>query len=714
MVNRLRRALQRDSSGDQGRCIGSNDVIEQDGDGGIGPREMDDDDFDADNMGTDDYDEDGSDDEANDTEASVGQDVLDNVPTNAYVLPLYSLLPGEEQAKVFVPPPEGHRLIVLATNIAETSITIPGISYVVDTGRQKCRNYNSATGVVSYDVMWISKAAADQRAGRAGRTGPGHCYRLFSSSLYSRHMDPFALPEVLMRPLEDVVLAMKSLNISDVATFPFPTPPNRSQVDAAVKLLANLGCVDMSDVEKDGGDGVVTRLGQAVSKLPLGVRYAKMLLVGAQAGVLDYAIVVVSILSEASPFDEGSQNNENPLEERANDSDDNSLDEIDRNRVKEMEKRKKKQRHWHHKSGDILAAVLAVGGYAYAGQGAGGVSEEVACRKFCEDNGLNSAIMTRIQKMRTNLARLAKARLGSAEGVAAKTGGFSSKMKPPDKLQERLLLQTIASGLLDNVAVLSPPGSFSNVGEEVASRSGYLSCSSSKSEPMFLDRNCVLYNKDYRQLPKWLCFNSVLRKTTKAGTPILVMKGVTPIDSSWLGQLSTGTRLLSLGAPVLSPPPRYNEEKDCVECCVTTKFGNHGWEVPPVYKVMYDVLHSPSSKNSSEMLLDDSFRWFARFLLHGKVLPELKELEGILTDNPSIITKRKPLAKVSTLVSALSSAGIDSALALRKHWAEKDDKFLFKQMKVWIRQENLAQGKKLWISAVKSNVKQWKKRKSSA
>jgi hypothetical protein len=86
---------------------------------------------------------------------------------------LYSMLSADEQAKVFVPVPEDTRLIVVATNIAETSITIPGICYVVDSGRQKCRNYHASTGVSSYDVMWISKAAADQRAGRSGRTGPG-------------------------------------------------------------------------------------------------------------------------------------------------------------------------------------------------------------------------------------------------------------------------------------------------------------------------------------------------------------------------------------------------------------------------------------------------------------------------------------------------------------------------------------------------------------
>lgn len=185
------------------------------------PREMDDDEFDADDAAIDDNDFDETEKQLDEMNIPEAQD--DNVPRDVVVLPMYSLLSGEDQARVFGPVPDNHRLIVVATNIAETSITIPGISYVVDTGRQKCRNYSSGTGVSSYDVMWISKASADQRSGRAGRTGPGHCYRLYSSALYSRHMDLFALPEVLTRPLEDVVLAMKSMKISDVSAFPFPT-----------------------------------------------------------------------------------------------------------------------------------------------------------------------------------------------------------------------------------------------------------------------------------------------------------------------------------------------------------------------------------------------------------------------------------------------------------------------------------------------------------
>jgi len=119
-----------------------------------------------------------------------------------HVLPLFSLLPVNEQLRVFQPPPEGSRLCVVATNVAETSLTIPGIKYVVDCGRVKERVYDRTTGVESFQIRWISKASAAQRAGRAGRTGPGHCYRLYSSAVFERDFAQFSVPEILKYPIE--------------------------------------------------------------------------------------------------------------------------------------------------------------------------------------------------------------------------------------------------------------------------------------------------------------------------------------------------------------------------------------------------------------------------------------------------------------------------------------------------------------------------------
>lgn len=119
-----------------------------------------------------------------------------------HILPLYSLLSTQEQMKIFKPPAPGRRLIVLATNIAETSLTIPNIRYVFDCGRSKERKYNHDTGVQSFEIGWISKSSALQRTGRAGRTGPGHCYRLYSSAVYERDFQEHTKPEILRTPID--------------------------------------------------------------------------------------------------------------------------------------------------------------------------------------------------------------------------------------------------------------------------------------------------------------------------------------------------------------------------------------------------------------------------------------------------------------------------------------------------------------------------------
>jgi len=139
---------------------------------------------------------------------------------------------------------------VVATNVAETSLTIPGIKYVVDTGKVKRKIYDKMTGISSFEVTWISKASADQRAGRAGRTSAGHTYRLYSSALFQDLTD-FDQPEIQTRPLADLVLQMKAMNIDRVVNFPFPTAPSLQSLEAAENLLVSLGCIDTPTTNKD-------------------------------------------------------------------------------------------------------------------------------------------------------------------------------------------------------------------------------------------------------------------------------------------------------------------------------------------------------------------------------------------------------------------------------------------------------------------------------
>lgn len=242
----------------------------------------------------DDYDDETDEVDFNDDEDFEIGEEEDSGPAKMHVIPLYSLLPTKDQLKVFDPPPEGSRLIVLATNVAETSLTIPGVRYVFDCGRSKERKYDRTTGVQSFEVGWISKASASQRAGRAGRTGPGHCYRLYSSAVYERDFQDFAEPEILRMPIEGVVLQLKAMNLQHIINFPFPTPPDRQSLGSAERLLTYLSAISPT--------GQITTVGSTMSIFPLSPRFARILLVGHQHNCLPFTIALVAGLSAADIF----------------------------------------------------------------------------------------------------------------------------------------------------------------------------------------------------------------------------------------------------------------------------------------------------------------------------------------------------------------------------------------------------------------------------
>jgi len=167
-----------------------------------------------------------------------------------HVLPLYAMLSTEAQLRVFEPPPEGTRLVVVSTNIAETSLTIPGIKDVVESGRQKQRKYDLRTGVSKFEVEWISKASANQRAGRAGRTEKGHCYRLYSSAVFHDQFEEYAKPEVERLPMDGMVLSMKSMGIENITAFPFPSPPDPDSLEKAMQHLTAIGALSNNSENK--------------------------------------------------------------------------------------------------------------------------------------------------------------------------------------------------------------------------------------------------------------------------------------------------------------------------------------------------------------------------------------------------------------------------------------------------------------------------------
>ncbi len=211
-------------------------------------------------------------------------------------VPLYSTLPPSMQQKIFdpAPPPlkEGGppgRKIVVSTNIAETSLTIDGIVYVIDPGFAKQKVYNPRIRVESLLVSPISKASAHQRAGRAGRTQPGKCFRLYTEKSFQNDLQPQTYPEILRSNLANVVLTLKKLGIDDLVHFDFMDPPAPETLMRALELLNYLGALD--------DDGNLTKLGTLMSEFPLDPQMSKMLVVSPDFNCSNEILSITAMLS---------------------------------------------------------------------------------------------------------------------------------------------------------------------------------------------------------------------------------------------------------------------------------------------------------------------------------------------------------------------------------------------------------------------------------
>eukprot|EP00761_Pharyngomonas_kirbyi_P012858 gb/GECH01012885.1/.p1 GENE.gb/GECH01012885.1/~~gb/GECH01012885.1/.p1 ORF type:complete len:723 (+),score=158.39 gb/GECH01012885.1/:1-2169(+) len=211
---------------------------------------------------------------------------------NLDVLPMHASLPHHDQVQAFLSPQRGHRKAVIATNIAETSITIPGITFVVDSGFVKVKTYDPRTDVERLVVTEESQASANQRAGRAGRLRPGKCYRLFPETEYEK-LSPHAVPEIQRSNLMNVLLQLKSLGIDDVLHFDFMSPPPSETMIRGLELLYCLGALD--DYAK-----LTHPTGYAISEFPVNPMIAKMLLASGEYGCSEEMLTISAMLSVTS------------------------------------------------------------------------------------------------------------------------------------------------------------------------------------------------------------------------------------------------------------------------------------------------------------------------------------------------------------------------------------------------------------------------------
>ncbi|BGP19693.1 hypothetical protein JCM10213_001871 [Rhodosporidiobolus nylandii] len=216
---------------------------------------------------------------------------LGNKVAELMICPIYANLPTDMQARIFEPTPEGARKVVLATNIAETSITIDGVVYVIDPGFVKQNSYNPRNGMESLVVTPCSRAAAGQRAGRAGRVGPGKCFRLYTKHAYQHELDQDTVPEIQRTNLGTVVLMLKSLGINDLIGFDFLDPPPGDTLIRALDLLYALGAFN------DRGE--LTKMGRRMAEFPMDPAMSKAILASEKYGCTEEVLTIVSMLSES-------------------------------------------------------------------------------------------------------------------------------------------------------------------------------------------------------------------------------------------------------------------------------------------------------------------------------------------------------------------------------------------------------------------------------
>ncbi|KAL0792677.1 hypothetical protein Bca101_064054 [Brassica carinata] len=587
------------------------------------------------------------------TEAEPEEEKKPFTPGKLRVLPLYAMLSPAAQLRVFEEVEEGERLVVVATNVAETSLTIPGIKYVVDTGRAKAKSFDIKTGMETYEVDWISQASASQRAGRAGRTGPGHCYRLYSSTVFSNTFEESSPPEITRVPVDGVVLLLKSMNIPKVENFPFPTPPEASSIKQAERCLKALEALD--------SDGRLTPLGKAMSDYPMSPRHSRMLLTVIQMLkeardysranlVLGYAVASAAALSLQNPLImqfEGENKNEY---------------EDDKQRKKDRKDKIKAARdRFSNPSSDALTVAYVLHSFEAAENGVG----------FCESNGLHLKTMHEMSKLKDQLLRLVFSCCkssetdenlyswthGTIEDVEKSWRNAASSKTPLLQQEEELLGEAICAGWADRVA-------------RKTRSTEYQACAV-QEEPVFLHRWSSLINS----APELLVYSELLR-TNKP-----YMHGATRVKPEWL--VKHAKSLCVFSTPLKDPKPYYSRELDRVFCWVVPSFGPHLWELPA----------------HSEEVRDDRYRAavFGCALLQGEVLPCLKSARALLAGKPETLLEREGwgLERVGSLVTALEKKKIDSLESLRKRW-EQNSNLLYPEIEAWFQKKSRHHVKELW------------------
>jgi ATP-dependent RNA helicase DHR2 len=333
------------------------------------------------------------------------QNLTDDYP-KMLVLPLFAALPQMAQQRIFERAPPNTRKVILSTNIAETSVTVPGVRFVIDTGKAKIKQFRNRLGLESLLVKPISRSSADQRKGRAGREAAGQCFRLFTEADYNS-LSKDTKPEILRCDLSDAVLKMKARGVHDVLGFPFLTPPTREAMEKSLLQLLQLGTLDPNN-------GKINDLGRKVARLPLTPSLGRIILEAASPG-RDCLLEVIDIVACLSV--------------------ENIFLPADTEEAREKATEARSQLYRRH--GDHLTLLAAVQGYA---------AEHSDRKRWASQHLISHRAMQSVMDVRKQLMAQCKSHLNSSPTVRTSV----------DEETQENILKCFLRGYSNNIARLCP------------------------------------------------------------------------------------------------------------------------------------------------------------------------------------------------------------------------------------------------------------------
>ncbi|KAG0367263.1 putative ATP-dependent RNA helicase DHR1 [Gamsiella multidivaricata] len=501
--------------------------------------------------------------DASDSEEELGEDdeVLEETPDAGtaplHVLPLYSLLKTEEQMKVFQPPPPGSRLCVVATNVAETSITIPDIKYVVDSGKSKERHYDKETGIQT-------------------------------SAVYENEFPTASEAEIQRMPIDGVVLQMKSMYIDNVVNFPFPTPPNREDLRQSEQRLVYLNALENTNKKS------ITELGKTMSIFPLLPRLAKMLTLAHQENCFPYVIAIVAALSVGEVFvkefqldisrpgdsDDESDNDRKEPSTRGLHLDD--LDEMELQHIKNEKVLKKEQsrrtRQKFYKSQAVHEALDPLNDMAKVLNVVGAYARETNKEQFCTENFVRYKAMQEIHQLRGQLTRMVQDNFANSPTVSSLV--FDPYMEKPTPRQLTAIRQIVACAFLDQVAIRKDLlGAVEENYSKKAKAVPYVTMWSKES--VYIHPSSGLFGTSMEKAPPVVVYQD-LQRTVKAveiegKLSKIYLKGVTAVEPKWMATLANGTGLIR------ASKERIIKMDDKTQKAITDiTYGPHYWPLPPI------------------------------------------------------------------------------------------------------------------------------------